>query len=65
MEKKCPHGGGLVKPQNHAEILKKEEEILKAESTPEFEYRHLRKDDYDRGFLEVLALLTVVGKVTK
>ena len=55
----------LVKPKNHEEILKKEQEILKKESTPEFEYRLLRRDDYDRGFMDVLALLTVVGKVTK
>lgn len=56
---------GLPKPKNHEEILKKEQEILKNESTKQFEYRLLRRDDYDKGFLEVLALLTVVGKVTK
>jgi hypothetical protein len=46
-------------------IEKIEQEVLKAASDEDFEYRLLRKDDFSKGFLEILAQLTVVGNVSK
>jgi hypothetical protein len=50
---------------NKSELLKAELEILSQESTEEFTYRLLQRDDYDKGFIDILSQLTVVGKVTK
>ena len=47
------------------EIEKKESEILAKECDEDFQYRLLQRDDYDRGFLDILAQLTVVGNVSK
>ncbi|CDW77906.1 glucosamine 6-phosphate n-acetyltransferase [Stylonychia lemnae] len=48
-----------------ADMLKMEAEILKKASDSEFEFRHLRRDDFEKGFLDTLSQLTVVGQVTK
>ena len=50
---------------NLDEIEKKEQEILKKASTDEYEYRLLEKGDYEKGFLDILSQLTVVGKPSK
>jgi len=47
------------------DIEKQEQEVLKAASDADIEYRLLRRDDYDKGFLDILAQLTVVGNVSK
>eukprot|EP00347_Sterkiella_histriomuscorum_P006848 403351205 len=35
------------------------------ESDSEYEFRYLQRDDFDKGYLDQLSLLTVVGNVTK
>lgn len=35
------------------------------ESDKDFEFRYLERDDYDKGFMDTLSQLTVVGNVTK
>jgi glucosamine-phosphate N-acetyltransferase len=41
------------------------DDILDKQSDSEFQFRPLLRDDYDRGILDVLGQLTVVGDVTK
>lgn len=54
-----------VKSFTIEEYLRFENQILLTESDSEFEFRYLKRDDYDKGFMECLAQLTVVGNVTK
>lgn len=48
-----------------SELLKLETQIMERESDKEFLYRYLKRDDYDKGFMDILSQLTVVGNVTK
>ena len=45
-------------------IQKKEIEILSSKSEGDLQFRFLEKDDFKKGFMELLAQLTVIGKVT-
>lgn len=45
--------------------MRLEQDILKKQSDSEFEFRYLKRDDFDKGFLDSLSQLTVVGNVTK
>lgn len=48
---------------NNQEVHSEEANILSKESNDEFEFRFLERDDYKKGFLDVLAQLTVVGEI--
>ena len=53
-----------VKDLDYEKIWREEKRILNEVSDSEFEYRMLNRDDYKRGYMDILAMLTVVGVVT-
>lgn len=54
-----------VKNLNYDEVFKQESSILASESDKEFEFRLLKRDDFNRGYMELLSQLTVVGNVSQ
>lgn len=48
-----------------ASLNRKVNECLIKQTDQDFEFRFVSRDDYDRGLLNVLAQLTIVGDVTR
>jgi hypothetical protein len=42
----------MASPLPQDQLLKLEHEILAKDSDSEFEFRYLRKDDFDKGYLD-------------
>lgn len=46
-------------------IIKREQEIMASRNDGDLIFRFLQKDDFDKGYMPLLAQLTVIGTVTK
>ena len=55
----------MDKSKIYEEYEKRELEVLARESTGDYLYRYLEKDDFKKGFLDMLSQLTVVGIVSQ